>query len=245
MRKLLQLFLLLLPLLLLSCSRQPAGRGWLRLSFTAVDAVEESVKGQLSDYGCTLPAAEDFSLRVKMPLGQVFWEGPLTDWTGEIGLVEGAYTVEAAWGQEGEEGFNKPRFAAVQTVQIVADTQQDVVLSAKLANCMVKVARTELFDNYFKDCALRLTTGAGTVIPLDEAESRPVFIEAYRFSLSGTVTAVQTGKQYELGKTVDAGLRPATCYTLLLDVDSVGGLKVMIHFDDEVTTVNMEEDMYE
>ncbi len=240
-----RIFLLLT--LVLACSKQaPApGTGSLHLSLSSVDWVDETVKGTLADYGVTPPAAADFLLTIRNAGGQVYWSGKVSEWTGEIALVEGHYTVSAVYGNEGEEGFEKPWFSALEEVDIVADRAHEVVLTARLANTMVKVARTEMFDHYFQDCSLTFVTGNGTTIPYPADETRPVFIEAYRFGIRGTVTARESGKVYPIEADYNEGIAGATCYTLQLGAETVGGVSISILFNDQVDKISLEEDMYE
>ena len=238
---------LILLMLALACSKQASepGAGTLRLSLSSVDMVDEVVKGTLSDYGITAPAAADFFLTIKKENGQVYWSGKVSEWTGKIALVEGKYTVSAVYGNEGEEGFEKPWFGASEEVDIVADQAHDVVLTAQLANTMVKVVHTEMFDKYFTDCNLTFVTGNGTTIPYPGTETRPVFIEAYRFGIQGTVTARESGKVYPIEANYNDGIASATCYTLQLEAETVGGVAINIVFNDNTEKITLEEDMYE
>lgn len=233
--------------LALACSKQASapGAGTLRLSLSSVDLVDEAVKGTLADYGVTAPPAADFFLTIKNASDRVYWSGKVSEWTGEIALVEGKYTVSAVYGTEGEEGFEKPWFRASEEVDIVADQAHDVVLNARLANTMVKVAHTEMFDKYFKDCSLTFVTGNGTTIPYPETETRPVFIEAYRFGIRGTVAAIESGKTYAIEANYNDGIASATCYTLQLGAETVGGMAINIVFSDNVDKITLEKDLYE
>ena len=246
MKKILSIVLMALSLTL-SCAKQaPApGSGTLRLSLSSVELVDEAVRGTLADYGITPPAAADFSLSIKNANGQSYWSGKVSEWTGEIALVEGKYRVEAVYGTEGEEGFEKPWYSASEEVDIVANQEHDIVLTATLANTMVKVAHTAMFDNYFKDCTLTFLTGNGTTIPYPADETRPVFIEAYRFGIRGSVTARESGKEYTIENTYSEGIKRATCYTLQLGASTVGGTAIEITFSDQVDTITLEEDLYE
>lgn len=238
------LILLMLPL---ACAKQSSapGNGTLRLSLSSIGLVDEAVKATLADYGIPTPAAADFSLTIKNAGGQVYWSGKVSDWTDDIKLVEGKYRIEAVYGTEGDEGFEKPWFSASEEVDIVADQEHEVVLTASLANTMVKVAHTAMFDNYFKDCSLTFLTGNGTTIPYPAGETRPVFIEAYRFGITGTVTARESGKEYTIENNYSEGIKAATCYTLQLGAATVGGTALEISFNDQVDTITLEEDLYE
>lgn len=240
-------FWFILLTLALACSKQASapGTGTLNLSLSSIDVVDEAVKGTLADYGITTPAAADFFLTIKNAGGQSYWSGKVSEWTGEIALIEGKYTVSAVYGTEGEEGFEKPWFSAEEEVNIVADQAHEVVLNAKLANTMVKVSHTAMFDNYFKDCSLTFLTGNGASIAYPETETRPVFIEAYRFGIRGSVTAKESGKVYAIEADYNDGIASATCYTLQLGAESIGGMTINIVFNDQVDKISLEEDMYE
>ena len=207
--------------------------------------MDEVVKGKLADYGVTTPAAADFFLTIKNAAGMVYWSGNVSEWTGNIALVEGKYKISAVYGVEGEEGFEKPWFGTEQEVNVVANQEHDVILNAHLANTMVKVAHTPMFDNYFKDCSLTFVTGNGTIIPYPETETRPVFIEAYRFRIQGSVTARENGKVYPIEVDYNDGIANATCYTLQLGADTVGGVAINIVFNDNTDIISLEEDLNE
>lgn len=238
---------LCLLLLALSCGKQAVttGAGTLRLSLSASDGVAEEVKGSLADYGIATPQAQDFTLTLTNSSGQVYWSGLLQEWTGEIALVAGHYRIAAVYGTEGEEGFEKPWFGAFQEVDIAAEQEHDISLTAALANTMVKVTHTEMFDNYFKDCKLTFVTGNGTTIPYPEGELRPVFLESRRFGISGSVTVRESGKVYGLEYDFNDNIKPATCYTLQLGAETVGGAALQITFNDHVETIKLEKDLYE
>lgn len=217
--------------------------GYVQVDFSLSDIVEDVVKSQVSDYA-TMPTPEDFVLTFETSMGQTYWSGTIGEWSERIKMPVGTYTLKARYGAEGEEGFGKACFAAEKSLDILQSDTLEVALAARLANCMVQVATTEMFDAYFSDYSLTLTTGAGTVIPFPKSEKRPAFIEVFRFHLAGTVTTF-AGKTHEFSKTFEEDLQPATFYTLRLDADSVGGIKFLIQFNDKVETIVIEEDLNE
>ncbi|MCR4565863.1 MAG: hypothetical protein K5651_07225, partial [Bacteroidales bacterium] len=76
-------------------------------------------------------------------------------------------------------------------------------------------------------------------------ETRPVFIEAYKFSVKGSVIARESGKRYEFESVYNENINKATCYTLQIGAETVGGVAIQITFNDNVETIKLEEDMYE
>lgn len=244
------LSLLSVALMLSACDKPAAlsgssGTGGLRLSLQTQEALADAaVKSSLTDYVSVLPSKEDFDLTVVTSTGQQFWTGKLTEWPEDIRLNVGTYTLTAVCGSEEEEGFDKPRYAALEQIEIAKDDTTDVVLTARLANCMVKVTRSAAFNAFFAQSDLVLTTGAGTQIAFPAVETRPAFLEAWKFSLSGSLTT-PAGTVYPFSQNFDSGLEPATLYTIQMDVTSVGTPAIVVTFDNTVETVELEEDLYE
>ena len=108
----------------------------------------------------------------------------------------------------------------------------------KLANCLVKIATTDAFRNYYSDYSFTLTTQAGTSIPFVKGETRAAFVDATGFSLSGTLTN-QAGKEQSLVNVEFKNLNSASCYTLNIDAPNIGSGTISISFDDSVTDVEL------
>lgn len=245
------LFSLLSVALMLSACDKPAalsgssGTGGLRLSLqTQEELADAAVRSNLTDYVAALPAKDAFNLTVTTSTGQQFWTGKLTEWPEDIRLNVGSYSVTAVCGSEEEEGFAKPRFAATEQIEIAKDDTTDVLLTAKLANCMVKVTRSAAFNAFFAQSDLVLTTGAGTEIAFPATEMRPAFLEAWKFTLAGSLVT-PAGTAYPFSQSFESGLKSATLYTIQLDVTSVGTPAIVVTFDNTVETVELEEDLYE
>lgn len=233
-------------LLLCACSEKFTPQdayGYLSTALQYSEIVEDATKSMVSDYA-PVPVPDDFTLIIKTDKGQEYWSGKIGDWSESIKMPVGRYVVAARWGVEGEEGFGKSWFGASEEVDILMADTLKLSLNAQLGNCMVAVASTEAFDAYFADYNLTMTTGGGTIVAFPKSETRPVFVEAFRFSLSGTVTT-KTGKSYEFSKNFDGNLKPATYYTIRLDADTIGGVKFVIQFDDQVENIVIEEDLNE
>ncbi len=228
-----------LCLLVSSCNKQnaPAGGG---VSF-AIDNDElltDISKSRVSDF-TGLPAAADFGIVIKNSSSEVVWSGLLGSWQTTTPLAAGSYSVEASYG--GAEGFLKPAFNGSADFSINGGDLSKVTIPVKLSNCIVKPVFTEAFKNYFSSCEFTLVTGAGSSFTFGKDKTDPVFIEPFKFTLSGTLTSQQGGTPVNFGPKEYEALKAATCYSLVFDAGNVGGLRLLISFDDSVQTVDLGE----
>lgn len=226
-----------------SCSTKISGggdaaTGFVKFTVESTDEIALVTKGNLLDY-TTLPSSSDFQIVVKNSDGAPMYEGTVSGWDASTPLTVGSYSVTATYGKEGEEGFGKPYFLGTTQFAVNGGQTTSVSVQAKLGNSLVKIECSESFRNYFTDYSFTLTTGSGTTIAFPKDEKRAAFIEAYKFTLSGSFTS-QGGAQKEFSKDYNT-LEPNTCYTIRFDASNIGGLKVTVTFDDTVETVDCGE----
>lgn len=234
---------ILLAASLVSCSKEQNGasRGTVSFSVAGKDAaVAEVTKSRVSDY-TALPSSSAFTIVVKDADNAEVYSGLISDWDAATDLAVGDYTVTASYGAEGVEGFDKPYFAGSTTFSVVGGQTTEVSVPVALANMLVKVSVTEQFSNYFPDYDFTVTTGSGTVISFPKGETRAAFVDAYKFTVTGSLTA-QNGTERQLQpKEYNANLEAKTCYTLLFEASNVGGVKVTVTFNDTTETVDLGE----
>lgn len=233
---------IILPLLctgmvLMSCQKE-SGSG--RLGFEiATDNIEvvQLVKSSVSDY-TTLPSQGDFSLDIKKEDGTPFWNGLQKDWSSQTSILTGNYKVTATYGDSSEEGFGKPSFSGSTNFAIEPAKLTNVAVTVKLTNCIVRIRCTEAFTNYFSDYTFTVKTGADNTFSFPKGETKAVFMDAFKFTISGTLTnqggTVQTfaAKEY-------SNLEPGTCYTVTFDAGTTGGSSITISFDDSTDVVDL------
>lgn len=236
MKKIVKVALSAAFLAAVSCTTQNS-EGYVNFTLGEVnDFVEVVTKGQVSSY-TSLPSTSQFELVLKDSYSSTLWSGKIADWDQTTPLSAGNYTVSASYGSEGEEGFDKPVFSGSKNFSITTSGTQTVGIDVSLANCIVKVSTSAAFENYFQDWTFTLNTGAGNAIAFAKGESRGAFLDAYKFTVSGTLTN-QAGAVQNFSKEY-ANLEPATCYNLHFDVSSVGGISITITFDNSTETVNL------
>lgn len=234
MKKLYTAVLLSAVLLLSACQEKQRG-GALTFEIAQVGELEDMVKSQVSDF-VGIPSSADFDLVIERENGELFWNGTVSEWKKENPVPAGSYLATATFGNKGEEGVAKPYFKGSAPFTVAGSETTTVTVPVKLGNCIVKTAFTDMFRNYFTDCSLEMLTGAGNSFSLTEDDV--VFIDAYRFTLSGTLVN-QGGTKQNFGPKEYEALRAATCYTLKFDAVDAGGLKLEISFDDNTDTVDL------
>lgn len=218
-----------------SCQKEEQG-GSLAIALTQGDVAEVVTKGKVSDYA-SLPDNSAFTLSVSG--GKNFsWSGMFDEWDNGTKLKAGTYKASVSYGDPVQEGPSKPYFAGEAEFTIFGGETTEVNIPVSLGNCIVKIKCTDAFNSYFTSSAFAVTTGAGNVFPYN---GEAIFIDAYKFTVSGTVTT-QNGSSYSLVEkswNVDA----ATCYTVKYDVSNAGSITVTVTFDDTVETVSLTEDL--
>ena len=232
----------LLLLFAAACSKQPSngdGSGFVSLSLSPDNQVAEITKGNVSDY-TALPSTSDFNLVIKNSSSEQIFTGKVSEWNSGTPLTAGTYSVSASYGEEGVEGFDKPYFAGNTSFDVVGGKTTSVSVPVALANAIVKVVRTEAFNNYYVDSNFKVTTGNGNVINFPKTQMGGAFVDAYRFSVSGTVTS-QSGRVSQFNAVDYNSVDAATCYTLRFDVSNVGSTSITISFDDTTVEVPLSD----
>lgn len=233
---------IILPLLcagmaLMSCQKE-SGNGKLGFEIATDDIeVVQLVKSSVSDY-TVLPAQGDFSLDIRREDGTAFWNGLKKDWSSQTSVMTGNYSVTASYGDTSEEGFGKPCFLGSTNFAIEPGKLTNVGITVKLTNSIVRIRCTEAFSNYFTDYTFTVKTGASNTFSFPKSETRAVFMDAFKFTISGTLTN-QGGTVQTFAPKEYANLEPGTCYTVTFDAGTTGGSTITISFDDKVDIVDL------
>lgn len=225
-----------LAALALTGCRKTDGCGQLTFSLEEGVVADVMTKGNVSDYA-SLPSEGNFTLSVKSG-SEVLWTGLLSAYDPATNFKVGTYSAEVAYGNAEDEGYGKPYFFGKTDFSISGGQTTNVSIPVSLGNTIVKISTTQAFDNYYVSKSFKITTGAGTVI---DNISGPVFMDAYKFTLSGTLTT-----QGGVVKTIASqtwNVDAATCYNVKFDVTNIGSTTVSVSFDDTVSNVDFVEDL--
>lgn len=221
-------------LTMVSCAKEKSAGGISFDVFSDVD-LEEAVKSKVSDFAA-LPPSSDFKLEIN-DATQKIWEGKLSEWSPATSLTVGSYSVRATYGSATEEGTAKPYFVGSTNFSIEGGATTTVKIPVELGNCIVKIVCTEKFKNYFTNGKFTVTTGNGSQFDVTKDSSNAIFMEAYKFTLTGDFLN-QGGAQQKFEKVFE-DLSAGTLYTLNFDAANIGGLTITITFNDNVTTVDL------
>lgn len=216
-----------------SCSKAvgdaSSANGLVRFAVESDDVIALVTKSNVSDF-TALPAAGTFTITVKASDNSTFWTGTLSDWDAAAAMPAGNYTVEASFGQEGVEGFDKPYFRGSASFAVTGGQAAEVTIPVTLANTLVRIVCSDAFKNYYPEYSFKINTGSGNEIDFARTESRAAFVDAYKFTVSGSLTS-QGGNARSFEREY-ASLEAKTCYTLGFDVSNVGSVSVSITFND-------------
>lgn len=221
-----------------ACSKQGnEGRGRINLRIDGIDMnVADVTKSSVSDY-CEVPTIEDMTLSIYYNKAQMeVFRGSISNLDQSETYLIGEYTATLSYGSEGEEGLGKARFYGETDYRVYGAESVDVNLTAALANTIIKVQYSESFKQYFKDDQLKIVTGSNNTI--DITDGSIVFIEAFRFTVQGSVKNPQNVTQ-TFEKVFDGEIQPKTCYIMTIDATNIGSAAITITFNDEVQTVDL------
>ena len=226
----------------LSCTKRiggiSGGEGTVSFSLVQFDPVSDATKSKISDY-TALPSVDAFTVTVKNSDGSAVYSGLVSEWDTATKLTAGNYSVSASFGEEGVEGFDKPYFTGETSFVVNGGAETAVSIPVSLGNSIVKISCTENFKNYFTLRTFKITTGNKTEIDFPADETRAAFVDAFKFTVDGSLTT-QGGTKKSFSKNYD-DVAAKTCYTLLFDAPSVGGNTVTVTFNDETTEVTLTE----
>lgn len=175
--------------------------------------------------------ADDFTIRLVASNGQS-QQWSYADFAGEK-IATGTYTLEAFYGTEGEEGFEKPYFAGSTQVVVRSDESTHAAVTTSLKNAAVTVSYSDTFKNYMTAYSASIRT-AGSTDGLDYPSSATddLFVNAGEASLYVTFTTPQN--QTATLKVVDFTAEAQHRYNISVDLNNgnMGDAVLTITFDD-------------
>ncbi len=237
MKRLLLIPAVLLAMITVSCQKAADETGYLVFDITSETSVTDEVRSYVSDY-TSLPAKKDFAITIRNSTGETVWSGALSKWSTSTKLPVGYYSVNAVYGTTSDEGADKPCFSGDATFTITGAETTSVNIPVSLQNCIVRFTCTDNFKNYFTSYSFTVTTGAGKEFTFNKNAAGAIFIDAYKMILNGQVTN-QGGQTSAVPEKIYDNLQPATCYTLKMDATNVGGLQLIITFNNTVETIDL------
>ena len=175
--------------------------------------------------------ADDFTIRLVASDGRS-QQWSYADFNGEK-IAAGTYTLEAFYGTEGEEGFEKPYFAGSTQVVVRSDESTHAAVTTSLKNAAVTVSYSDTFKSYMTAYSASIRT-AGSADGLDYPSSATddLFVNAGEASLYVTFTTPQN--QTATLKVVDFTAEAQHRYNISVDLNNgnMGDAVLTITFDD-------------
>ncbi|MDE7153518.1 MAG: DUF4493 domain-containing protein [Muribaculaceae bacterium] len=177
-------------------------------------------------------APEDLTLRLTSADGSYSSTWSYSSFPTEQQFKVGEYTLEAFYGEEGEEGFEKPWYHESTTLKVYENQVTPVAMKVQIKNALVQVAYTDDFKKYFSNYSATIT-GAGSPVYFSPTETRPVYVTAGPVKVSTKMTTPQ-GKEVEMNADVFQA-EARHLYTVTFGIDGTpGNLKLTISYDDSL-----------
>lgn len=236
-----------LALLAASCSAgddlaDKKGTGTLNPEFTINYTIHNSRAESRADGDPTasvIPEAKDFTFTLTRKDGKKEPE-TFTELSSlqNISRGVGAYTLEAYYPAEEDEGIDKAYYYGTTEFNVYDGEVAQPSITATLANTAVEIEYTDAFKKYFTDYHTTLHSSNGTKnIEMAKDESRWAYLKPGDISLNVAFTK-QNGKssEMEVAKIEDAQAR--TIYHVTIDVNDgeIGNPQISIAFDAETAT---------
>ena len=189
-----------------------------------------------------VPSTKDLSVEIKNGENVQNW-ATYTEFSNVLdeGLtfVSGLHTITLSYGEKGVEGWSKPYFEGVATVDVPMyglSVYADILVA--LANSIVTIDTTEQFDGYFPTSSFKVNG-----IDWDASKQEMLFMNTGEVSV--TCEAVRTTGAVATFES-KLQLKASTRHKVVFDLSTAGKAEVNIIFDDEeVETVELEFELNE
>ena len=198
-----------------------------------VATTSEEGRFHLSD----APAAED--LRVDIVGGNYAksWSS-LSAFNAEcsegLTFIAAPYTITLSYGEMGAEGWSKPYFKGMTTVEVpMYGLTAEANIEVTLQNSIVAIEATDEFKVYFPLHSFKVK---GFAWEAEREES--LYLNVGNVTVTCEATS-QTGKASTFEATIS--LKPTTRHTVLFDLSTAGNASVNVTFDGEIVDVTEEE----
>lgn len=210
-----------------SCSKGPSvDKGMVTFELSNNQQITDMTKSHVSDF-TNLPLVSDFVITITG--ADYIWTGTVSEWDESTLLPVGDYNVTATYGSLEEEGFDRPFFEGSEAFTIIGGQTTGVSVQVSLGNSVVKISCSEYFKKYYSDYTFDISRDGTPIVSFVKNETRAAFIDAYKFTISGTLNS--GSKIYNFKKDY-TNLNTATAYTFAFDVANVGGSSITIQFMD-------------
>lgn len=225
---------------LVACSEDnpwlgPDGEGGINLSLSTDGTVKRANPHVRSTELFTVPAADDFSIRLEKTDGSYSHTfETLSDFVAHGSFSTGAYRLTAFYGNPEDEGFECPNFEGTADLTVLEGRTTDVAVTATVSNSLVSISYTDSFKEYLSDYSATVHSEGHSYIEISGDETRPAFIAPGEVALSVSFSNPH-------GQSVT--LQPATFaalaghhYNITLDVNhgEVGVAQLNVIFDDSL-----------
>lgn len=240
------LFVLALAVVATACHKEKGGDVTTesgKITITAQTRSEvESTEQANTTVLTNLPAVEDFAVSIVGNNETYSWSTLAEFNTANernLTFVSGPYTITLSHGESGAIGWSKPLFRGATTVEVpMYGLTVDAAIEVVLANSIISISTTELFDGYFPSATFAIEG-----IEWDAAREEYLFMNAGEVNITCDATR-QNGSTVSLKSNVT--LSPTTHHIVEFDLSTAGNTTVNVVFDSEIVeTIEIDTELNE
>lgn len=224
-----------------------SGAGYIVPYITVDPNVVTAVKGPSQTILVDVPDTDILSLRITDQSGEYShtWT-PITDFSTTEPLRPGTYLIEAFYGSEVEEGFDRPYFYGSSMVEVNHNQTTETSIECKLANTMIGIHYTDSYRDYFPSYSATLHSSGGGYVTFDADETKAAYLSGGNIGI-GLYLVLPDGRSVSFSPTSIPNALPRYYYNLTLGLEEGKGEtpKIIVSFDEKTESDDVVIEMTE
>ena len=178
------------------------------------------------------PTDELFNLSIAdLATATAIYEGSLADYDTATLMPQGEKSLRVWYGEVSDEGYDKPYFNGTATATVQGyGLATEATIEVSVANAVIAIETTELFDRYFQSASFTIVTKNCTEGHTYGAEGL-LFVEPHEVTIK-CVAVGPTGTEHTLEQKTPA-LQPQKRNIVCFDMQQAGNAVVNIEFNNQ------------
>ncbi len=235
---------ILLVFALASCSKESEtslGQGQVTFESETIALTKTDNDGTYQIDESLIPEASLFDLTITGTDTNLYYAS-LDDYDSPL-LNKGIYKAVISSGDNTIESAISPCFEGSCNFTVIERTSYLVTISASLSNSIISFDCSEMFDNYYTDYTLTITTQSGTEFSFTQnSDPNDIFFvkEGSTLKINGSAKKVGNGTEVTFNEAVlDVTTKAQTLHSITLEVEeTVGGTILKVSIDNTLTEID-------
>ncbi len=213
-----------------------AGKGVLRLDMSVDAGIKAGSITKGIETQIDVPSVGEFTVLVLRDGAEILRFDRFSEYSGEVELPKGSYSLSAYYGDKEREGFDLPYFEGTKEFTITTGESTRVDLECMLANSIITLEYSDTFKEYFSKYNTTVKTASGNSFLIASDEERYAYVKPGKISATMDLTRQggETGSEsLKLQVVNNESVEAKKHYNFKFDVNA-GGEMLEISFDDNV-----------